>query len=106
MNGCSSDTSNTIDVIVGMDQESSGKALLYPNPAGKNVRSVSVSAPEKIRRIMVFSMVGVKVMESGDFTSSRQEMKKLDISNIEPGFYLVKIETLDGDSFSLQFIRL
>jgi hypothetical protein len=68
--------------------------MVYPNPAANTLRIQSDQLPEWIE---VFSMSGQKLL-------TEQRTHELNITNLLPGSYLVKVTT-DGDTFVSKFFK-
>jgi len=99
LNGCSSDTSEIVDLIVGINEIKGGKANLVPNPANDVVK---VNCPDILSgsvKITVTSSDG-RAIRIFDFKSTDEKNEFfLDISDLAPGLYLVAISANDTSSF-------
>ncbi|WP_298222635.1 T9SS type A sorting domain-containing protein [Flavobacterium sp.] len=69
------------------------KIKVYPNPA-KNILTIEVDAV--IRNVSIYNLLGQIILVS--------ETSIVDVSNIEPGYYLAKLST-DKGNFNTRFIK-
>ncbi len=96
LNGCSSDTSETVGLIVGLNESIAGKFSLSPNPAhdlvnviynGRSGQSIDV------RLTSVFGQLnGIYHFKS----SPEKNIFSIDISRITPGLYIVTFSAEEG----------
>jgi hypothetical protein len=90
--GGESDPSNEIEVVLittGINENPEASTGVYPNPA-KN--QVFISTQEKIRNISILNQAGQILLSN----TPNENNKKLDVSSLATGLYLVLIETNEG----------
>ncbi len=85
--------------IVGVNDMEAGAFSIYPNPAENRL---FISNGDQVESVTVTNLAGqvmqVERMNQGDRVG-------LDISNLDAGFYLLKITDRDGASLTTRFIR-
>jgi len=91
LNGCSSDTSEIIDLVVGIDESRDMKVSLLPNPAGDFVK-INHSGQIRGSVLMTVTSIDGRVISRNDFETpdENNELVK-DISSFAPGLYFVAI---------------
>ncbi|WP_147678477.1 T9SS type A sorting domain-containing protein [Algibacter pacificus] len=62
---------------------------IYPNPADTEL-NISMSDNQSITSVELYTILGKKIMSTNN--------KKIDISNLNPGLYLVRIKTSQGQT--------
>lgn len=79
------------------------KIAIFPNPA-TTVAAISIyTDAEENNTVYIYDINGKLVMQ---YSQASQEIKNLDISNLEKGLYLIKsISERTGKSFSSKFIK-
>ena len=92
VNGCISDQSNTIDVIVSVEGKMIDQPWFYPNPAGSSVKLRYSAQGARVFTIQFFDVYGVKRKEFIIDATVQGNEKELDISDLLQGFYLVVVE--------------
>jgi hypothetical protein len=97
VNGCASDTSNNIYVLItGMTEHQTGNFKLYPVPNdGRFTFSMTSKSAQSVR-LMVFNNVGVLVYEVNSIEVNGAIEKTIDMRPVASGFYTVVIETAEG----------
>lgn len=100
-NGCSSDSSNNIDVTVTNLEKHMGSAYqIFPNPA-KDYFIIRSSAPvDKDMKLTFFSNDGIPIRECEVNAELKQNEFLIDIRNLSPGFYFLMI--YNGDKGVIQ----
>ncbi|GEM_PF-3780239 len=103
-------TSGTFDIVSGCAQQKKSLAKpgehpteeafsVFPNPV---TTMVTVSNPgSSIRRYTILSMVG-KFMDSKVVS---EDVTRVDMSDYPSGFYIMNVETVDGQSHVLKLIK-
>jgi pectate lyase len=87
----------TVFNTLGLSQnQETPKLTLYPNPVAKNLHLSSYN--HKIENIMIYNLAGSLVKSISDNTEN------IDVSNLNPGSYLVKVVT-DQGSFTHKIIK-
>ena len=101
INGCSSDTSNVIDLLnVGINEISSiNNILIYPNPA---VDQITIENPSfaKDQTIFVYDVQGQFLIQQ----PLLQAKTNIDISTLAGGIYYIKVKTEKG-TFVRKFVK-
>ncbi len=95
LNGCSSDTSETIDLVVGIDEIGERKVSLAPNPAHD---AVKIIFPGQIKGRVEITVSAADGRIVGSYSIKSLEEKNeltLDISSYAPGLYFVAIYDSD-----------
>jgi len=89
---CESDSSNIILVplVDGIDDQSKGSIMVYPNPATENV---NVKSDYTISQIEVLNYIGQTVYNKTDV---KAKMTKIDVAHFQTGVYFVKVTTEQG----------
>jgi type IX secretion system substrate protein/carboxypeptidase family protein len=89
---CESDTLGLVceTFYLDVDEPASGLLEIYPNPTSEKLRIVS---PLAIERITVVNNVGNVVK---DLLINDQTNIELDVSDLEPGIYILKVVTAKG----------
>lgn len=83
-------------VVENEEMTETQKVILYPNPV---VNTLSVSnATQEIEQILVYNLFGTLVKKSGKGTET------IDLSQLIPGTYLVKVKTSNG-SFNQTILK-
>lgn len=95
LNGCSSDTSEIVGLIVGIDEAKEMKFSLSPNPANDVVNIRCAGHLTGSIKVLIYTADG-RVMGRYDFRSSVSQHEILmDVSRLAPGLYFVMISTGD-----------
>jgi hypothetical protein len=97
-----------LDAVAIIDQESSGinstekeqTLFIYPNPTNKLINIILVK--KTISTVKIFNTLGQLVLSQEDIDDNSTE---LDISNIPNGFYIIHIETANGDTVRSSCIK-
>jgi large repetitive protein len=102
LNGCSSDPSDAVDIIVGVDENERSAFSIYPNPASTIVHlQTSLPVNGKLN-VILYSASGLKI-SSHEFRSVNTDVS-VDVSGLEPGLYFVVISSEDFSS-SGKFVK-
>jgi hypothetical protein len=80
---------NVVGDILGIEEYSLDNVSIFPNPI-KNVVNIQLHNSIKVKNAKVYSITGQVVLEV-------QNKRKLDVSGLNPGVYLLKVETDRGD---------
>lgn len=103
INGCSSDTSEVIDMIVGIDEHKLQGISVWPNPAGDHVWITFPANEEHDYSILLITpdgrLVKKEVAEPGSVLASVH----CDLTGIKPGLYIIMIYT-SHDIFTYKLI--
>ena len=92
LNGCSSDTSNIIDLITTIENKITDQPWFYPNPARESVRLRCPGQDCWGTKIQIMNPCGLMVREFFPDKMIIGFERELYIGNLSPGFYLVKIQ--------------
>ncbi|MBC8173767.1 MAG: T9SS type A sorting domain-containing protein [Chitinophagales bacterium] len=97
MNECGSDTiTQMLDLATGItDINDLNTGIIYPNPAGNHILITSLKA-ELEYQLEIFNISGRKEMEFMNV----QKLNVLDISRLNPGIYLVRINDGQNPAFN------
>lgn len=74
------------------------KSKLYPNPANNFIK-IENTENIKYKSLFVFNYLGKQIMEQNDYKES------IDISNLEGGFYFVKLNYENGIIETIKFLK-
>jgi hypothetical protein len=91
-----SGTLKTANATESITDEESSKIILYPNPVSSTL--YLVDSNQKVEKVLIYNIVGNLVISSG------KNAESIDMSNLVPGTYLVKIYTSNG-SFNQTLIK-
>jgi hypothetical protein len=95
LNGCSSDASESVDMIVGINEIKDMKATLAPNPADDFVK-INFPGPLKGNMTITVSSADGRVAGKYEFRSiEKTNQFSIDISCFAAGLYFVAISTSD-----------
>ena len=92
-NECESGSSDTVAVeypAVGMNELGAGEIRIFPNPASE---IVNIQSDYTIQQVEVMNFIGQEV-----YTKSGMDAKatKVNVTNLQPGVYFVKVTTDQG----------
>jgi len=91
-NGCSSDPSNTINVITGVELTENNKTInVYPNPVTNKI-FIKNSLINKNEIISIYNVQGQLLLKQ----PMQQEKIEINISGFAKGVYVLKIESEEG----------
>jgi len=91
LNGCTSDTSDIVDLVVGIDEKRSGIVMLYPNPAKEYTRIYSSLPLEERIRLKISALDGRLIQELELLTGSNQKEILIETHHLLPGVYFITI---------------
>ncbi|MDZ7740643.1 MAG: PKD domain-containing protein [Bacteroidota bacterium] len=74
------------------EQENKASALMYPVPA-KDFVNISVAGIDENYTISIYNVQGQKVFESTEYSFVNDGVESLNISSLERGVYLLKVNT-------------
>jgi hypothetical protein len=101
VNGCSSDSSNNLDVIVTYSEKIMSSAFqIYPNPAKDYFFLRSTAPLNKEMKLTFFSNDGIPIKECEINLGLKPNECVIDVRNLSPGFYFVMI--YNGDKGVIQ----
>ena len=97
MNGCTSDTSNHIYVLItGMGEVSSTPFSIFPVPNDGRFTFTMSTQSLQVVRLYVFNNLGARVYESPNMDVNGTIVKVIDLRPVPSGLYTVVIETPAG----------
>lgn len=95
-NGCDSDTSNNIYVIVtGMPEHSASNILISPVPNNGSFNTTILSSVEQTFDIMVYNQLGVLIFESQDNRVKGRFEKNIDLRPLPSGIYTIIFQSAE-----------
>ena len=97
LNGCSSDTSEVVDLIVGIGENSAGSFTYYPNPATDLIFIRTNRQVEGAFKVSLCSANGIVIKEI-EFKNEGNVLT-VDISNLATGLYFLMFSS--GDIYSV-----
>jgi hypothetical protein len=97
LNGCSSDTSNNVYILItGIEQLSGSGFSVYPVPNdGKFTVLFNTSRDEKVT-ISVFNNLGATILEMRDLMVNGKLEKTIDLGPVSSGIYTIVVRNSDG----------
>ena len=96
-NGCNTTTWITLAYNVGIDEVGNLNVNIYPNPA---TRYINLSSTEEMKEAVVYNTVGQQVLRQ----SVNGNSAVLDLGNLVPGSYSLRIVSQNGDQTTRKFI--
>lgn len=103
LNSCSSDPSDTVDMIVGIPEYSEHSLVIFPNPSRDRITVFFNDKPGRNIQLGLYSSSGFLVKEILLSGSGKKDIN-IDISMLPDGLYFVIINTPDK-TYSGKFIR-
>jgi hypothetical protein len=91
INGCSSDTSEIVDMIVGIEELSKPEVILAPNPARDRLNLTYNGVEGECAEITITSVTGIRVMAQRLNSTSITNTTIINISRLSPGLYFVTL---------------
>jgi hypothetical protein len=104
LNGCSSDTSEVVDIIVGIGEVDAGDMLIYPNPAHDRVSIRSFSHNSEPVFVRLYTLDGRLIRSARFIYSSSNQENVLEINQVPPGLYILQI--LSGKTVSVKKLEV
>ena len=99
INGCSSDTSEIVDIMVGLEEPDKPGFTIAPNPASDLVRIIYPRPVEKEATVTLLSADGREIRRLRFEPQGAINEFILDIGGLTPGFYFVSLR--EADNFSI-----
>lgn len=97
LNGCSSDTSEIVDLIVGIREPISERLLMFPNPALDFTR-INTTLPDNERvYLRICALDGRLIRETELLTTTNQKDILIETSHLIPGIYFITLG--NGNSY-------
>jgi len=94
LNSCSSEPSEVVDLLVGINESSSCKYILYPNPA-KDLVNIQITQKTSGNLIVsLYSVNGIN-LKTFYFKEDDENVFTIDISNLAPGLYFLVFSSKD-----------
>ncbi len=93
LNGCASDTSNNVIIILGIKDMQEGNLSIYPVPNhGAFTASFTSAGPEDFS-IRVYNQLGEVIFEKTGIRVNKSLSQDIDLGTIPPGFYTVVFQS-------------
>ena len=92
LNGCSSDTSNNLFLIMGLDPYTSFEINVYPVPNNGRFNISITTASEESFSIRVYNCLGAKIREEDKVDVNGSLQKMIDLSPVPNGVYTIIFE--------------
>jgi hypothetical protein len=103
LNGCSSDLSDTVDMIVGVPEYNTNTFRVFPNPA-KDLVNIQQTRLVKGNVILsLYSTIGIMVREF-EFTDPGQNFS-IDIGDLPEGMYFLKFSSVEGTAAAKLIVK-
>jgi hypothetical protein len=105
LNSCSSDTSEVVDMIVGVEELQSGYINLFPNPADDYVK---ISCPPAVNgrvRITVTTSDGRIISDCSLKPFIEKNEYLLDVHHLTPGVYFISLSTNNSYEMGKLIVR-
>ncbi|MEI6683957.1 MAG: T9SS type A sorting domain-containing protein [Bacteroidota bacterium] len=100
LNGCVSDTSNKIYIVVGINEKAAANVSIYPVPNDGRF-SISISgSQEKSYQLAVFNTLGEKVYGEQTIDISGTTVTQVDLRPVPAGLYTVILKNSDNQVVS------
>jgi hypothetical protein len=80
------------------DEDSAGKILVYPNPAQNFINIKGISGSE---RVIISNMTGETVISQ----SVANDIQNIDISSLNPGIYLIRVDLKNNKIISKKIVK-
>jgi hypothetical protein len=93
LNGCSSDTSEVVDLVVGINEKNAGGFYYYPNPAKTSVNIQTTGMENLTLKVTLLSANGIIIKEF-DF-KERSNLFLINIRDLSSGLYFLMISGED-----------
>ncbi|WP_405295583.1 T9SS type A sorting domain-containing protein [Algibacter sp. Ld11] len=89
---------------LSIDEESSIKLVLYPNPVGNNL---NIALPHSFNTgsVEVYSLLGTLINKTSINGNLNNSILVLPVTNLITGTYLIRVMSSDGASYSSKFIK-
>ena len=103
------DSLNTFKVItyvanvqegVGIKKLENVNLKVYPNPATSTL-NISVNENDLVEKVAVYNVIGKQVLS----LNMNNNLKSLNVSDLDKGIYIVKLFYKSGQSFSQSFVK-
>ncbi|MEI7662297.1 MAG: T9SS type A sorting domain-containing protein [Bacteroidota bacterium] len=100
LNGCASDTSNRIYIVVGINEKSPANVSIYPVPNDGSFTIAVSSVSAVTYRVEVYNSLGVKIFGDKTITVSGTTLVPVDLRPIPAGLYTVILKNNDNQVVS------
>ena len=87
----------SVEQVLGLENKKLENFKMYPNPASN---SLTFSATENIEQILIYNLVGQKIMQ----LEPKSDFATTDISRLQSGTYLVSIQSV-GKTSTMKLIK-
>jgi len=97
LNGCSSDTSNVIEVVItGLSDNLLNSVIVYPNPFKNNCYLIIPGHLSLDLILSIYNCNGKMVRQTEISTPGLHNSIKLDFNELSPGMYILQLRTDSG----------
>jgi hypothetical protein len=96
LNSCSSDTSEVVDLVVGISENSAASIVYYPNPAKTSVTIQTTGEKKLPLKVTLFSPKGIIIKEY--YLKDEANLFSIDISDLASGLYFLMFSGNDINS--------
>ncbi|MFZ4523246.1 MAG: T9SS type A sorting domain-containing protein [Bacteroidales bacterium] len=96
LNGCSSDTSNAIFFVVGVDDQNTGNIEIYPVPNIGHFKITILNCPAHDYQVEVFNTLGEQIYSSRISILSGKAEKVVDLGPVPVGLYTLVLQNSDS----------
>jgi subtilisin family serine protease len=104
-NGCQDTTSRIIDIITGIEDELISRSWkLYPNPARQSIFSELTNELSGPFSISIYDLHGKSIIHKKYLKTNKTSIEQIDISNLQAGIYILRLEQLDLGSATKRVI--
>jgi hypothetical protein len=90
---------NMVGDSTSIDEENSAIIRVFPNPADNTLH---VESDEIISRITIFNLTGNSILEN---TGSIEFATTIDITQLKPGLYIIRIYLVSGEVLCQRFVK-
>jgi len=90
----------TLESVLGVNEVTSSKTVLFPNPANDNI---TISSQNNLQSVTIYNVLGAQVMQESNLNSKSIEVN---ISNLPSGVYLVKVEDTGNNEGLKRLVKL
>ncbi|OIQ29730.1 MAG: hypothetical protein BM564_05870 [Bacteroidetes bacterium MedPE-SWsnd-G2] len=96
-------TITLVSTTLGINQSDVEQTLIYPNPA-KNELAITAHQANPIENIALYDVLGKKILQKNSNSTSISNVE-LDISNLNQGIYILKVDFTNGNSINRKIIK-
>jgi hypothetical protein len=93
LNNCTSDTSDVVDLVVGINETGNEQLILFPNPANDYTRIYSLRSFKERVRLTINALDGRLIQETEFFNDTYQKDILIETKHLLPGVYFITISS-------------